>query len=150
MGSTLTNLLFHTVFSTKDRKRLIKPEIQNELYKYINGIVKGEGGIVLEIGGMPDHIHILFKLKPTHSVSQLIMKVKGDSSKRINEQRKLPIRFSWQDGFGAFSVSESQVEAVKRYINQQENHHKQLSFKEELIEILKRNRIEFDERYLWN
>lgn len=150
MGSTLTNLLFHIVFSTKNRKPLIKPEFQDELYKYIGGIIKGEGGILLAMGGMPDHVHILLKLKPIHSMSQMMMKIKGNSSKWMNKQRKISTGFSWQDGYGGFSVSESQIDAVKRYINHQEDHHQKISFKEELTIILKRHQISYDENYLWN
>jgi REP element-mobilizing transposase RayT len=150
MGSTLTNLLYHVVFSTKNRERLITQEIRNDLYRYMGGIITGENGILIEIGGSPDHIHIFLKLKPIHSLSEMMRKIKGNSSKWVNDQKRLVGRFSWQDGYGAFSVSESQAPNVTRYIKNQEHHHQTLSFKDELIKLLKRNRIEYDEHNLWN
>ncbi len=149
MGSTLTNLLFHIVFSTKNRDPIIEVKIRGELYRYIGGIVKGENSVLLEIGGMPDHIHLLLKLNPTHSISDMMRKVKGHSSKWINEKNRLKTRFSWQDGYGAFSVSESQAAAVIEYIKEQKNRHKTLSFKDELILLLERHKIEYDDRYIW-
>lgn len=150
MGSTLTHLLYHVVFSTKGRVPNIVPEICDELYRYMGGIVKGEGGVLLEIGGMPDHIHLAIKLKPVHSLSRIMQKIKGNSSKWLNEQNRLPGRFSWQDGYGAFSVSESQISNVMQYIKEQRKHHQRLSFKDEIIEFLKCHRVEYDEHYLWN
>jgi len=125
------------------------PGIRDELYRYIGGIIKGEGGVLLEIGGMADHIHLAVKLKPVHALSEFMRKVKGNSSKWLNDQNRLSERFSWQDGYGAFSVSESQISNVMQYIREQEKHHQQLSFKDEFIEFLKRHRVEYDERYLW-
>ncbi|MFK5926716.1 MAG: IS200/IS605 family transposase [Desulfuromusa sp.] len=149
MASTLTNLIYHVVFSTKGREPMIVPSIRDELYRYIGGIVKNEGGIMLEIGGMPDHLHLVVKLKPTHELSKIMQKIKGNTSKWINGQGKLKDRFSWQDGYGAFSVSESQVPIVIRYVKNQETHHRKLSFKGEFIQILERNQVEYEERYLW-
>jgi len=149
MGSTLTNLIYHVIFSTKDRELIISPEIRDEIHRYMGGIVKGEGGVLLQIGGMPDHIHMVIKLKPVYALSEIMQKVKGSSSKWINEQNRLMGRFAWQEGYGAFTVSESQIPAVIRYVRQQENHHRTLSFKDEFILILKRHRMEYDERYLW-
>ncbi len=149
MGSTLTNLVYHIIFSTKDRKPLLIQELQEELYRYVGGIIKGEGGILLQIGGMPDHIHLVVKLKPIHTLSEVMRKVKGNSSKWINEQKKLTGRFSWQEGYGAFTVSESQIPTVVEYVKEQENHHETLSFKDEFILILKRHQVQYDERYLW-
>ena len=148
MGSTLTNLIYHVVFSTKARKPMIIQEIRDELYRYMGGIVKGEGGILFQIGGMPDHIHMVLKLKPVHRLSEIMQKVKGNSSKWINEQNRLVGRFGWQDGYGAFTVSESQVPVVVRYVQEQEKHHRSFSFKEEFIRILKRHQVEYNE-YLW-
>ena len=150
MGCTLTNLLYHAIFSTKMRKPLITREFGDELYRYMGGIVKGEGGIPLQIGGMPDHVHLVLKLKPVHSVSEIMKKAKGNSSKWINKNNRLATRFEWQEGYAAFSVSESQLPAAIKYVNEQEKHHKKLSFKEELIRILQRHQIEYDEQYLWS
>ena len=149
MGSTLTNLLFHIVFSTKNRDPIIEIQRRDELYRYIGGIIKGENGILLEIGGMPDHIHLLLKLKPTHSISDMMRKVKGNSSKWMNEKKRLKARFSWQDGYGAFSVSESQVAVVIQYIKEQENRHRTLSFKDEFIRLIELHHIAYDNQYLW-
>ncbi len=149
MGSTLTNLIYHVIFSTKSWKPLINLEIRDELYRYIGGIVKGEGGVLIQIGGMPDHIHIVFKLKPIYKLSDILQKVKGKSSKWINVQNRIAGKFGWQDGYGAFTVSESQVSAVVKYVKQQEKHHRDLSFKGELIRILKLNHVEYNEEYLW-
>lgn len=149
MASTLTNLIYHVVFSTKGREPMIVPLIREELYRYIGGIVKNEGGILLQIGGMPDHLHLVIKLKPTHELSKIMQKVKGNTSKWINTQGELKDRFSWQDGYGAFSVSESQVSAVVRYVKGQEAHHRKLSFKDEFTQILERHQVEYEERYLW-
>lgn len=149
MGSTLTNLIFHVVFSTKNREPIINKEIKEELYNYLGGIIKGEGAIPVQIGGMPDHIHIILKLKPIHSLSDIMQKVKGNSSKWINKQKKLTGKFAWQDGYGAFTVSESQVPVVVKYVKDQEEHHKKFSFKNEFIQILKLHQIEYNEQYLW-
>jgi len=149
MGSTLTNLIFHVVFSTKNRKPIINNEIKDELYNYLGGIIKGEGAVLIQTGGMPDHIHIILKLKPVHSLSDIIQKIKGNSSKWINQQNKLTGQFAWQDGYGAFTVSESQVPVAVRYVKEQEKHHKKFSFKDEFIQILKLHQIEYNEQYLW-
>lgn len=147
MATTFANLLYHVVFSTKDRLPLIRDEIRESLYEYMGGIIRGEGGILLEIGGMPDHVHLLVKLKTDATVALMVQKLKGKSSKWQNE-RLVQERFAWQSGYGIFSVSASLVERVRRYIRSQEEHHRRVSFKDELIALLKRNGIPYDERYL--
>ena len=149
MASTLTNFLYHIVFSTKNREALIVSGIRNDLYRYIGGIINGEGGVLLEIGGMPDHAHLVLKLKPSISLSEIMRKVKGGSSKWMNEQNRINQRFSWQEGYGAFSVSKSKVNNVIRYVREQENHHHNFSFKNEFIRLLERHDVEYDEQYLW-
>ena len=149
MGSTLTNLIYHVVFGTKSREPLIFKEIRDELYRYMGGIIKGEGGVLIQIGGMPDHIHLVLKLRPVHRLSDIMQKVKGNSSKWINEQNRQVNKFGWQDGYGAFTVSESQVPVVVNYVKEQEKHHNNFSFQEEFIQILKRHQIEYNEQYLW-
>jgi REP element-mobilizing transposase RayT len=149
MGSTLSNLLYHIVFSTKNRQSNIVAGIGPELHRYIGGIVKGEGAILLEIGGIADHVHLVLKLKPVHSLSEIMRKVKGNSSKWVNEQNRLHKKFSWQDGYGAFSVSESQVNNVLQYVRNQEKHHRTISFKDEFIMLLQRHGVAYDEQYLW-
>jgi REP element-mobilizing transposase RayT len=150
MPTTYTNLLYHIVFSTKQRQRLITNDFKEELYRYIGGIIRAEGGIQLEIGGTDDHVHILAKLKPAESVSQMLNRIKANSSKWINENEKSSVRFAWQEGFAAFTVSESQVEPVRQYIRNQEQHHRRLTFQDELLAFLQRHGVEFDPRYLWD
>jgi len=148
MGHTFANLLYHIVFSTKNRIPLIHEGIREPLYEYMGGIIRGEGGILLEIGGMPDHVHLLAKFRTDIAVATMVQKIKGKSSKWRNGQRSRFERFQWQEGYGAFSVSQSLVKKVGNYIATQEEHHKGTSFKDELIGLLKRHRIPYDERYL--
>jgi REP element-mobilizing transposase RayT len=150
MGSTLSNLLYHVVFSTKDREPIITSKLREELYRYLGGIVKGEEGTSLQIGGMSDHVHLVLKLKPVHSISEFMRKVKGNSSKWINEMHGQGRRFSWQEGYGAFSISPSQLNHVIQYVKRQEEHHKKISFKDEFVQLLKRHHVEYDERYIWS
>ncbi len=150
MGSTLSNLVYHVVFSTKNREPLIIPAVRDDLYRYIGGIIKKEKGVLLQIGGMPDHLHLVVKLNPVHSLSDIMKNIKAGSSKWINDQKMLMGRFGWQEGYGAFTISESQLPDVIRYVNEQEKHHQRLSFKDEFILFLKRHRIEYDDRYIWS
>jgi putative transposase len=148
MSGTYTNLLYHIVFSTKERRQLITSAIEDDLYDYIGGIIRGLKGVNLEIGGVSDHIHILAKLKPTISISDAVRDIKANSSKWLNEKSRI-YKFAWQDGFAAFTVSESQVEIIRRYIRNQKQHHRRLTFQEELLVLLRKNRVEYDERHLW-
>jgi putative transposase len=150
MPSTHANLLYHLVFSTKSRIPLITPNSQDELYRYIGGIIRGEGGIMLEIGGIENHIHILTKIKPSTAVSEITARIKGNSSKWMNENKMKMRKFGWQEGYGAFSVSESQVPVLTNYIRSQEEHHHKQTFQEEYVALLRKHRIEYDERYLWD
>jgi putative transposase len=149
MAGTYTNLLYHLVFSTQDRLLLITKSIQADLYTYMGGIIRGEGGILLEIGGMPDHIHLVVKFKPTKSVSEMLNRIKAKSSKWLNEEKLKLRKFGWQDGYAAFSVSESQVDSVRRYVREQERHHQQQSFQDEVRALLEKHGVEFEEKYLW-
>ena len=148
MATTFANLLYHLVFTTKGRVPTIRDDIQESLYEYIGGIIRGEGGILLAIGGMPDHVHLLAKFKTDTAVSVMVQKIKAKSSKWMNDRPVRAVHFEWQAGYGIFSVSESLVEKVRGYIGTQEEHHKRVSFKDELIALLQRNRIPYDERYL--
>jgi REP-associated tyrosine transposase len=148
MASTFTNLLYHVVFSTKDRVPMIHKDVQERLYEYMGGIIRGEGGTLLEIGGVADHVHLLAKLKADTAVAVLLRLLKSNSSGWANDVRLIQGRFAWQTGYAAFSVSESQVPTVRRYIQNQEAHHAKVSFKDELIALLKKHRIEYDERYI--
>ena len=149
MAGTYANLLYHLVFSTKNRHPWIAPDIEEELYCYMGGIVRGEGGSLLEVNGMPDHVHLLAKLKPSRAVSEILQHLKGNSSKWLNETKMRVRKFGWQDGYAAFTVSESRVEAVRRYIRNQKSHHRRTGFQDELLALLKKHGVEYDERYLW-
>jgi len=148
MAGTYTNLLYHIVFSTKERRQLIFPQIEDELHKYIGGIVRNLDGDLLEANGMPDHIHLLIKLKPKFAVSDIVRDIKANSSGWLNDKSRI-YKFGWQDGFAAFTVSESQAPRVRGYIRNQKNRHKRMDYKVELLELLAKNRVEYDERYLW-
>jgi REP element-mobilizing transposase RayT len=148
MADTFTNLLYHLVFSTKERRPRITDDFRERLYEYIGGIIRGEGGCLLEIGGVPDHVHLLARFKSDVSVAEMVKRIKAKSSKWLNEQPGRPDRFQWQAGYGAFSVSESRVPAVRMYIQRQPEHHARVSLRDELAALLEKNGIEFDERYL--
>jgi putative transposase len=150
LASTLTNLIYHMVFSTKHREPIIQPAFRDRLYAYTGGIIRDEGGMLIEAGGIPDHIHLLVRLKPVHSVSQFLKVVKAKSSKWVNDEKLLVDRFHWQSGYGAFTVSSSQIAKVAKYIRNQESHHSRKTFQEEFRELLIAHEIEFDERYVWD
>jgi putative transposase len=148
MSRTFTNLLAHLAFSTKEREPLIIPEIKPELYSYLGGLTRELKGKAYGINGTADHVHMLVNLPPTISVSDALRFIKSNSSGWVHD--KWPRRpFAWQPGYGAFSVSKSNVAGVLRYIENQEAHHRRVSFKEEFISFLRANEIEYDERYLW-
>ena len=148
MANTYTQIHIHAVFAVQNRLSLIQKQWQDELYKYITGIITNNGHKLLQIGGMPDHVHILFGMRPTQSLSDLMQDVKGDSSLWINKKGLVRGKFSWQEGYGAFSYGKSQIDNVVKYIQQQENHHKKRNFAEEYLELLKLFEVEFDERYI--
>jgi REP element-mobilizing transposase RayT len=149
MAQSFTNLLYHLVFSTKHRQPIITSDVEGRVHRYIGGIVRGQGGIALEINGMPDHLHILAKLSQNKSIKDVLRDLKADSSGWIHDNFPGMKRFAWQAGYSAFSVSESQVERVRKYIQNQKQHHRRVSFQEELIALLKAHKIDYDEKYLW-
>jgi REP element-mobilizing transposase RayT len=149
MANTYTQIHIQVVFAVQNRQSLIKNEWKDELYKYITGIVQNNNHKVLQINGMHDHIHILFGMRPTQSLSDLMKQVKQDSSKWINTKEFVNGEFLWQSGFGAFSYSKSELPNVINYIKNQELHHKSKSFQEEYLQFLKEFHIEFDERYIF-
>ena len=149
MAGTYTNLLFHVVFSTKERRRLITPVIEDELHKYIGGIVRNLEGDLLEANGDMDHRHLLLVLKPKFALSDVVRDIKANSAAWLNKRAKSIYKFGWQDGFAAFTVSESQAPRVSGYIRNQKQRHRRMSLKDELVELLKKNRVGYDERYLW-
>jgi REP-associated tyrosine transposase len=149
VAGTYTNLIYHVVFSTKGRRQLITTAIEDELHKYIGGIVRNLEGDLLEANGMPDHLHLLMKLKPKFALSDVIRDVKANSSGWLTQRSRLPYKFTWQDGFAAFTVSQSQVPRIAAYIRNQKNHHKRMDFQTEFLELLDKNRVNCDKRLLW-
>jgi putative transposase len=149
MANTYSQIHIHAMFSVQNRFNIITHEWEDELYKYITGIVHQNKNRLLAIGGMPDHIHLLIGLRPTQSISEIMQIVKANSSKWINERQFIKTKFSWQEGFGAFSHSKSDLPRVIRYVNSQEEHHKIRTFKEEYLDLLKEFDVAFDERYIF-
>ncbi|MEL7220525.1 MAG: IS200/IS605 family transposase [Bacteroidota bacterium] len=150
MANTYTQIHIQAVFAVKYRAALIKADWKDELYKYMTSIIQNEGHKLLQINGMPDHVHVFFGMRPRQSLSDLMKQLKGESSKWINRKGLCESKFSWQEGYGAFSYAKSQVPRVIRYIQNQENHHKKVSFKEEYVNLLETFEIEYDERYIFN
>jgi REP element-mobilizing transposase RayT len=140
--------LLHFIFSTRGRRPLIKPGFQDDLFAYLGGIVREMKGVALIVNGTDDHVHMLLRIRPVHSAVEIARVVKANSSKWVRE--KWSREFAWQTGYGVFSVSESNVAAVTKYIARQEEHHKKHSFQEEYVAFLKKNHVEYDERYIWN
>ena len=147
MSHTYTNLLTHIVFSTKERLPLITNEIKPELFAYFGGLIKELKGKPIIINGMSDHVHILASSPPTISTADTMRFIKTNSSKWVTQ--KFGKSFEWQKGYGAFSVSRSNVDAVYKYIQEQEAHHRKFDFREEFIALLKKNEVDFDEQFLW-
>ncbi|MBX3279867.1 MAG: IS200/IS605 family transposase [Acidobacteria bacterium] len=148
MSSSYTNLLYHFIFSTKERQPLIVDEYERRLYEYIGGAIRGQGGVALAINGTADHVHVLAKLRPDKSVSDILRDLKANSSGWMHDVFPDLRGFSWQRGYGAFTVSQSNVGKVQEYIARQKEHHERKSFREEFIEFLRANGVEFDERYV--
>ena len=148
MGS-FTQLTYHVVFATKYRRPLITDAIQERLYEYIGGTIRAKKGHLIEIGCVKDHVHILARLSPALAVADVVRDIKANSSKWMNEQPATPQTFEWQKGYGAFTVSYSQIPVVEEYIRNQLEHHRTRSFQEEYIEFLKRHGIEFRLEHLF-
>ncbi len=149
MANTYTQIYIHIVFSVHGRQSLIKTEWKERLHKYLTGIVKNEKQKLIVINSMPDHIHLLIGMKPDIALSDLIRDIKSNSSKFINEQRLTRGRFNWQEGFGAFSNSHSQLDTVIRYIQNQERHHAKKTFRQEYLEMLKKFTIDYNDKYVF-
>jgi putative transposase len=148
MSHTSGNISLHLIFSTRQRRPLIKPEFQSELFAYLGGIVREMDGPALIINGTADHVHMLVRIRPAHAAAEIARVVKANSSHWIHE--KFSADFAWQTGYGVFSVSESNVFAVSKYIATQEEHHKKHSFQDEFLAFLRKNGIAYDEKYLWD
>lgn len=150
MSQSLAKIYVHIVFSTKQREALIDEEIGSELYKYLNTVLLAIGSSAVNIGGMPDHVHVLTQLSKTHSLSDHIEEIKKRTSKWIKTKGVQYEGFAWQAGYGAFSVSQSQVPVVTEYIRNQKKHHQKLSFQDELRQFLDKYQVDYDEKYLWD
>jgi REP element-mobilizing transposase RayT len=149
MANTYTQIYIQVVFAVQDRQNLIRPERKEELQKYITGILTRQGQKLIAIHCMPDHTHILLGLKPNVALSELVGDIKTGSTNHINENRWVRGRFSWQEGFGAFSYSHSQLSEVVEYIHNQVKHHALKTFREEYLVFLKKYEVDHDERFIF-
>lgn len=149
MAQSLSKIYVHIVFHTKYSQPLIRPEVEPELYAYIGAIIKANDSVPIKINGVENHIHILAILSKNIALSKFLEEIKRNSSRWIKTKGKIYSNFKWQGGYGAFSVNPKGVKTVKRYIENQKEHHKKVSFKEEYIKLLDENSVEYDERYLW-
>ena len=148
MPESYTNLLYHLIFSTKERQPLISSENQPRLYEYIGGIIRGTGRISLGVGGTDDHVHVLAKLRPDRALSDVLRDLKANATGWMHDVFPSLTDFSWQRGYGAFTVSHSKIDDVRDYIARQKEHHKRISFRDEFIQFLKANDIEYKDSYL--
>ncbi len=149
MSHTYANLLSHIIFSTKERRPYIDEELKPPLLAYMGGILRESNCIAMLINGVADHVHLLVAIPPILSVADVMRILKTNSSRWVHGKWRTRKEFSWQTGYGAFSVSQSNVQAVMKYIASQKEHHRKVSFQEEFVAFLKKHKIEYDERYLW-
>ncbi len=150
MANTYSQLNIHCVFAVKGRENLITSNFRDDLHRYMSGILKNDDSFPLAVNGWKDHVHVFFELPVTMSVSKQMEMLKSSSSKWINDNKLVQGKFSWQEGYGAFSYSHSQRDNVIKYIINQEQHHKTHTFKDEYLELLKKFNIEFDGKYLFD
>lgn len=149
MANTYTQIYIHIVFAVQGRRSLIPRQHKEELCKYIAGIVSNRGQKLIAINCEPDHMHVFVGMKPTITISDLVRDIKAGSSGFINEKQWIPVKFHWQEGFGAFSHSHSNIDRVVKYIQSQEEHHRKKTFREECLEMLKEFAVDYDEQYLF-
>ncbi|MBK9582411.1 MAG: IS200/IS605 family transposase [Saprospiraceae bacterium] len=149
MAGTFSQIYIQVVFAVKGRECVIHTSWEEELYKYISGIVRNKGQKMLAINGMPDHLHFIIGMKPSCCLSDLVREIKKSSNDFINEKKFSKYKFSWQEGYGAFSYSHSALDNVIQYVNNQKEHHRKISFKEEYKEFLEKFEVEFREKYLF-
>ena len=150
MPQSFCNLTYHLVFSTKQRRPWITKEFGRRLYDYLGGTIRDLGGTMLAINGMPDHVHILTRLRQDIAVSVVLRKIKASSRKWIHGVFPDATQFAWQSGYGAFTVSKSRIEDVRAYLDEQEQHHRTRTFQEEFVALLEAHGIEYDEKFLWD
>jgi len=149
MANSYTQIHLQVIFAVKKRTGLIQKEWKDELYKYITGIVQAHEHKLLAINGMPDHLHVFFGMRPIQSLSDLMQNIKQDSSKWVNQKKFIKEKFEWQEGYGAFSYSKSQVSRVISYIQNQESHHRKITFLDEYKKFLENFGVDYDERYIF-
>jgi putative transposase len=150
MPSTHHGILIHVVFSTKNRKRLIEVDWQDELFAYMGATAREHKAIVVCSGGVEDHVHMLIKIHPAFAISATIQLIKANASRWINNEVLMRSSFEWQRGYGAFSVSQSQAQKVMHYIHNQREHHRKQAFCDEYLEILRRHKIDYDPRFVYD
>jgi putative transposase len=150
MAGKYLSLIVHFTWSMKGRHPWLEPDMRNDLYSYIGGILNNKGAKLLSAGGMRDHIHLCASMPSTITVADFVNAVKSNSSRWIHDSHARLRNFAWQEGYGAFSVSKSEEGKVIRYISSQENHHRKRTFKEELIGLLEKHEISYDARYVWD
>ena len=149
MPHTFTNLLVHSIFSTKERSPVINSDLKPRLFGYMGGIIRESKGTLIAANGPADHVHLLMLMPQDTALSDLMRVVKANSSRWVHQEWPGLRAFAWQVGYGAFSVSQSNTETVKQYIAEQEEHHRRVSFQEEFVAFLKRHGISYDERFIW-
>ncbi|HZZ78961.1 MAG TPA: IS200/IS605 family transposase [Gemmataceae bacterium] len=149
MANTYTCLYYHIIFSTKNRHPWINPDIEQRVWEYLGGIARQHDMKALKVGGVEDHVHIVVSMRPPVAVSHAVQMFKGNSSRWIHETLPNLRAFSWQDGYGAFTVNKSQLPEVIEYVANQREHHRKRTFQEEYCAFLKMHGIEYDERYVW-
>ena len=149
MAHSYTSIMVHYIFSTKNREKIITPDLETRLWPYMGGIARENNMKALNIGGMSDHAHVFLSLPSTLAVAKAIQLIKGGSSKWVSETFPTQRNFEWQEGYGAFSVSISHADETIAYINNQKEHHRTRTFQEEYLAFLKKHGIEYDERYVW-
>jgi REP element-mobilizing transposase RayT len=147
---TLVSLMIHVIFSTKERRAMITPGVEPELYAYLGGTAKNLGSRCLAIGGTENHLHLLISQSKNVALSHLMEELKKSSSKWIKTKGANFKQFGWQDGYGAFSIGQSNLEALKRYVASQKEHHRKQTFEQELLAFLNEYKVAYDQRYLWS
>jgi putative transposase len=150
MPQSFTSLHFHLIFSTQGRAPFIEALLRPRLYEYVGGILRAHDSVLLAAGGMPDHVHLLVSLSKERSITETLRTIKANSSRWIHETFPEMHAFGWQTGYATFTVSLSNLDQVKGYLAKQEEHHRTRTFKEELVDFLKRHHLEYDEKYLWD
>jgi len=149
MAKSYCNLLYHLVFSTKNRDAWFEPDARPRVHEYLGGAIKGQGGIPLAVGGTADHVHLFCKLRQDKALSDVLREVKASSSAWIHDTFRT-VAFAWQEGYGAFTVSPSQAERLRQYVAGQEAHHRRTTYQQEFLTLLQKHGVAYDERYLWD